>query len=59
MPLLPSFLTNPLLRRWALQVIGVLLVFGLLVLGIWLYYSYKIRELEQRTTNPSPMQYTP
>lgn len=56
---LPSFLTNPLLRRWILQLMGILLVFGLLAFGIWLYYSYKIRELEQRMGDPPKTQYTP
>lgn len=55
----PSFLTNPLLRRWTLQVIGILLVFGLLAVGIWLYYRHKIRELEQRLDDPPTTQYTP
>lgn len=59
MPVLPAFLTNPYLRRWTLQVLGLLLVFGLLALGIWLYYSYKIRLLEQRMGDPPPTQYTP
>jgi hypothetical protein len=58
MPTRPAFLTNPLLRRWTLQVLGLLLAFGLLALGIWLFYGYKIRELEQRLDDPPPTQHT-
>ena len=59
MPMLPSFLSNPLLRRWTLQVIGVLVVFTLLAMGIWLYYSYKIRQLEQRMSDPPSTKIAP
>ncbi|MBD2703895.1 hypothetical protein IC229_24835 [Spirosoma sp. BT702] len=43
-----SFWSNPPLRRWTLQLLGLLLAAGLLCMSIWLFYGYKIRQLEQQ-----------
>ena len=35
-------------RRWLLQLLGLLLCFALLLGSIYLYYDYKVRQLEQQ-----------
>ena len=35
-------------RRWLLQLLSLVLGFIVLVSSIWLYYDYKVRQLEQQ-----------
>lgn len=35
-------------RRWLLHLLSLLLGFTLLAAGIWLYYDYKVRQIEQQ-----------
>ncbi|GAB3511578.1 hypothetical protein GCM10027341_51270 [Spirosoma knui] len=35
-------------RRWLLQLLSLLIGFALLVSSTWLYYDYKVRQLDQQ-----------
>ncbi len=48
MRLLPSSFSDADQRRWLLQLLGLLLCSALLLGSIYLYYDYKVRQLEQQ-----------
>lgn len=45
MPLLPK---EPYERKWLLQLITVILLFVLLLTGVWLYYDFTLKRLEKQ-----------
>ena len=48
MRIISIWLTSPHQRRWLLQLVSLGLGFSLLVSSVWLYYDYKVRQLEQQ-----------
>ncbi len=42
------FWNDPHLRRWLLQVLGLILLFALLGLIVWLFYDYQIRQMDKQ-----------
>lgn len=45
MPLLPK---EPYERKWLLQLITVILLFVLLLTGVWLYYDLTLKQLDRQ-----------
>lgn len=57
MRIVSTWFTSTHQRRWLLQLLSLVLIFILLVSSIWLYYDYKVRQLEQQQrqlTVPDP-----
>ena len=39
---------NPLKQKWILRIILLILIFSLLLLATWLFYDYKIQQINHR-----------